>query len=309
MTNYRIQGLNAIFPEKELVEINKKQVQALSVLSYFATSLFDKYTVDDVLWDITENCISRLGMEDCVIYLLDTKKKLLTQKAAYGNKNRGRRKILSPIVIPMGKGIVGAVAKSGKPEIISDVSRDFRYIVDDEQRNSELCVPLILNKKVIGVIDSEHSQKSFFNDYHLFIFELIARLTVKKLNHLLNKNPSGFTDDNIYYNLCSELLQKERLYRNENLSQVDIAAKISISPGYLSRIINQVGGCSFSDLVNRHRVEEVKHNLIHPDFSQYTIESIGYEAGFNSKSAFYTAFKKHTGLTPVAWRKSAGCGK
>jgi len=86
LTNYRIQGLNTIFPEKELVEINKKQVQALSVLSYFATSLFDKHNVDDVLWDITENCISRLGMEDCVIYLLDTEKKLLIQRAAYGNK-------------------------------------------------------------------------------------------------------------------------------------------------------------------------------------------------------------------------------
>src|SRR5690606_41097020 len=64
------------------------------------------------------NCISRLGFEDCVIYLVDEEKKLLKQKAAYGPKNSRAFEIVNPISIPFGKGIVGDVAQSGKPSVI-----------------------------------------------------------------------------------------------------------------------------------------------------------------------------------------------
>lgn len=151
------------------------------IINYFAISLFGQNTVDEILWDLTKNCISKLAFEDCVIYLLDEQRNMLMQKAAYGPKNPKDFSIHEPIEIPMGKGIVGSVAYYGKPEIISDTSLDSRYIQDDTFRYSEIAVPIILNGKVIGVIDSEHSERNFFNDWHLRILNLIASLCANKI--------------------------------------------------------------------------------------------------------------------------------
>jgi AraC-like DNA-binding protein len=302
-TDYRVRGLNRIFSKKELLGISESPSHIISILSYFATSLFDKNKVDEVLWDITENCISKLSLEDCVIYLIDEDKKLLVQKAAYGNKKKGERKILSPITIPIGRGIVGHIAATGRPEIVDDVTQYSRYILDDKQRGSEITVPMVMNKKIIGIIDSEHSEKSFFNTYHLFLFELISQLTVKKLMHVMQNSKSSLTNDNAYYKQFCQLLEKEKIYRDENLSLSAVAERLNISANYLSQLINTLSNNNFPELINRYRIEESTQRLTHPDFANYTVEGIGYESGFNSPSAFYSAFKKHTGVTPTQYRK------
>ncbi len=132
------------------------------ILNYFATSLYGKNTVEDVFWDIAKNCISKLGLQDCVIYLNDETRRILIQIAAFGPKNPAQYEIFNPIEIPVGEGIVGTVAITGKPEIIKDTSKDSRYIVDDVRRLSEITIPIFVDGKVFGVIDAEHSKKNFF---------------------------------------------------------------------------------------------------------------------------------------------------
>ena len=145
-------------------------------MNYFATSLFRQTSVDDILWDVTKNCISKLHFEDCIVYLHDPVRNVLVQKAAYGPKNPGQFEILNPLEIPVGKGIVGAVFEKGLPEIIPDTNKDSRYIEDDRHRNSELTVPIIYQGKKFGIIDSEHSRKNFFSDKHLQVLSTIASL-------------------------------------------------------------------------------------------------------------------------------------
>jgi LytS/YehU family sensor histidine kinase len=137
--------------------------------------------VDDILWDVAKNCIGRLQFEDCVIYLVDEKRNVLVQKAAHGPKSPGKNEIYLPIEIPLGKGIVGSVAMSGKGEIIGDTTMDPRYILDDQLRYSEITVPIISHGKVLGVIDCEHSQKRFFTSKHLSILTTIASLCANKI--------------------------------------------------------------------------------------------------------------------------------
>jgi two-component system LytT family sensor kinase len=150
-------------------------------INYFATSLFGKNTIDEIFWDVTKNCISHLNFEDCVIYLVDDERRVLVQKAAYGPKNPKDYEIYEPIEIPLGKGIVGSVAVSGIPEIISDTATDPRYIVDDDMRHSEITVPIIYQGKVLGIIDAEHHEKGFFQSKHLFILNTIASLCANKI--------------------------------------------------------------------------------------------------------------------------------
>lgn len=172
----------------EIEEINQQLQQQIvlrkesgETINYFASSLFGKNTIDEILWDVAKNCIVRLRLVDCVIYLVDEDRKVLVQKAAFGAKNPGQFHIKDPIEIPLGKGIVGSVAVKGVAEIVNDTSKDDRYIVDDETRNSELAVPLVVQNKVIGVIDSEHPDRNFFTLHHLESLTTIAAICASKI--------------------------------------------------------------------------------------------------------------------------------
>lgn len=158
-----------------------EELEIERAINYFATSLVNQNTVDEILWDVTKNCIARLKFLDCVIYMVDFDRDVLVQKAAHGPKNPRSYEIYQPIEIPVGKGIVGSVAKSGKAEIIRDTTKDSRYIRDDDVRLSEITVPIISNNKVIGVIDAEHPRKNFFKPRHLRILTKIATLAAGKI--------------------------------------------------------------------------------------------------------------------------------
>lgn len=303
--SFQIQRLNKIFTSTELKSLQESQYDVTGILSYFASSLFDKHRVEDVLWDITANCISQLNLEDSVIYLVDSYKNILVQKAAYGNKHQGERKILSPIEIPFGKGIVGTVGKTCQPEMVNDLSKDKRYLEDDLQRSSELAVPIIFEGELLGVLDSEHSQKNFFEEKHLLFFQLIARLTATKLRQVYKKTSCGITNDNIYFKELTRLLEKEKIYQNPELSLASVANRLSISSTYLSQLVNKLTDYNFSDFINIYRVKDAELKLLCDDFNQYTIVGIGLESGFNSKSVFYTAFKKHTGKTPSDYKSKS----
>jgi AraC-like DNA-binding protein len=82
----------------------------------------------------------------------------------------------------------------------------------------------------------------------------------------------------------------------------DIAKELGVTPNTLSHLINDYLGKSFSIYLNEFRIEEAKKILVTNE--QFTIEAIGYEAGFNSKSSFFATFKKFTKTTPAAYKKA-----
>ncbi|QLG45335.1 helix-turn-helix domain-containing protein [Costertonia aggregata] len=301
--NFQVQRLNRIFTTSELQSLQESQHDITGVLSYFASSLFDKNKPEDVLWSITGNCISQLNLEDCVIYILDKNTNTLAQKAAFGNKQAGHRKILSPLEIPLGKGIVGSVAKTGIPELIQDLANDKRYIEDDMPRMSELAVPIVHEGIILGVLDSEHSEKGFFEEKHLLLFQLIGKLTAAKLNQISKKATISISNENVYFKELSRLMEKELMYQDAELSLSSLSERLNISVTYLSQLVNTISNQNFSDFINQYRVRDAELKLTSPSYSNYTILGIGLEAGFNSKSAFYSAFKKHTGITPSEYRE------
>ena len=96
----------------------------------------------------------------------------------------------------------------------------------------------------------------------------------------------------------------EKLYLNPNLSLESLALELKTNPSTLSKIVNNYSKNSFSDFINMFRVTYAKNILLNKKFDAYTIISIGLECGFNSKSTFYTAFKRFSGETPVNFRKN-----
>lgn len=96
----------------------------------------------------------------------------------------------------------------------------------------------------------------------------------------------------------------QKNYLNSELTLDLVAENLNISKTYLSKMINKELKMGYSDFINSLRVEEAKMYMKNSEFENYTLVAIGLEAGFNSKSAFNNAFKKHTGLTPSEFKKS-----
>ena len=198
--------------------------KALELIQSFTLSLTAAKTIDEICWELTKNVIAHLGFEDCVVYLFDSTKQVLVQKAAHGPKNPEHLDILNPITIEPGDGIVGSVFSSGKSEIISDTSKDSRYIVDDEMRLSEIAVPLLSRGKAIGVIDSEHSEANFYTNKHLTILSTLASITankivetkafsqLEKLNNELQSNQDSLIEKNLQLKTLNQQMD-ELVYR------------------------------------------------------------------------------------------------
>ena len=165
----------------------------------FTTAVIDTESVDEVLWLLTDDIVQDLGFEDCVIYLMDEVRSKLVQKAAYGNKKSDTGEVLNPIELDLGEGITGRCAAEQRPILVHDVSKDPSYVLDDKGRLSELAVPILSGGAVIGVIDSEHSSKNFYNSQHVATLKALSsiittryensrdlRESEAKLRHLAN---------------------------------------------------------------------------------------------------------------------------
>ena len=164
------------------VQISPKEIE--EILLHFSNSMTELETEDEILWDMVNNCISILGFEDAVVYLLDEHDDYLEQKAAIGPKNPNGKEIVNALKIKVGEGITGQVAATGLPIIIEDTRNHPSYIQDDAFRLSEIAVPILLEGKVIGVIDSENSQPNYFTNQHLKILLAVASIYAGRIAHL-----------------------------------------------------------------------------------------------------------------------------
>ena len=99
-------------------------------------------------------------------------------------------------------------------------------------------------------------------------------------------------------------VEDQKLYLDPYLSLESLAKSLELSAGYLSFLINNYSTDNFSDYINKMRINQVKLLIRDPEFINYTIVAIGLESGFNSKSTFYKAFKKFTGMSPVEFKKN-----
>jgi AraC-like DNA-binding protein len=103
-----------------------------------------------------------------------------------------------------------------------------------------------------------------------------------------------------YERLCG-LVKDEKFYQNPNLKIGDLSSRLGISTRNTSSLISTFHEGNFYDFINTFRIEEAKRMLKEDD--RLTMLSILYDAGFNSKSVFNSAFKKIVGETPSSYRK------
>lgn len=110
-------------------------------------------------------------------------------------------------------------------------------------------------------------------------------------------------ESQILYQRLEKIMIEKALYKNPNLSLKDLSEEINISSHQLSQFLNNNLRKNFTSFVNEFRIQNACEIITSND--KLTLESVGYDVGFNSKSTFFAAFKKHTGTTPLNYQLQA----
>lgn len=95
-----------------------------------------------------------------------------------------------------------------------------------------------------------------------------------------------------------DIMEIKELYKNQELSLEILSKEINVKPYLISKCLSEIFNKRFNDFVNQYRVKQVQLLLKDQENSKYTLLSLALDAGFNSKSSFNRAIKKHLGISP-----------
>src|SRR5256712_5808082 len=139
-----------------------RQARTLLLLNEIARELTSILNLDQLLKRIAELLSRLIDYQMFSILLLDTTGEKLQHRFSL----RFRENIQLKHDIPIGEGVVGYAVQHKEAVLVSDVTKDSRYILLNPETRSELAAPLIYKDKVIGVLDLEHTRRGFFTEDH-----------------------------------------------------------------------------------------------------------------------------------------------
>ncbi|MCE7991175.1 MAG: helix-turn-helix transcriptional regulator [Roseivirga sp.] len=121
----------------------------------------------------------------------------------------------------------------------------------------------------------------------------------------ISYNTSPLQDDNLAGMVQKVLkyLETQKPYTEPGFDLNRLSQELGLPRHHLSEVLNKGIGKSFYELINSLRVKEAIALIESGKLSQLSVEGLGYEVGFNSKSAFFTHFKKITAMTPLQYQK------
>lgn len=109
--------------------------------------------------------------------------------------------------------------------------------------------------------------------------------------------------DNIAQEL-HRLMNEEKVFKNPDITLSSLSNELNIKPYITTKCLNLIFEKKFNDYINTYRIEELKILLQDSKNEKYTLLSLAFEAGFNSKASFNRAVKKLTGKSPSELKSS-----
>lgn len=164
-------------------------------------------------------------------------------------------------------------------------------------------------------LSDANSLKNGFGISFIFIFYLGYFATKQKpiyVKEVINqsenkkyyKSEIKIDEIELLYTKLLDVLEKEKPYLEPNISLFNLAKILSISSHSLSQVINSKSEMNFFELMNTYRINEFIRKIKNGENKKFTLISIAYDCGFNSKSTFNRVFKMVTGQTPSKYIKS-----
>ncbi len=121
---------------------------------------------------------------------------------------------------------------------------------------------------------------------------------IKEEERQLQKDASIEED----YRQLLQYLGKDKVYLQNSLTLKGLALMLGKSPHRLSELINKKSGKNFNDFINTYRVAYIQERLKNKiEWQHLKLEALGKEAGFKSRSSFFSVFKKHVGISPTVY--------
>ncbi len=112
-------------------------------------------------------------------------------------------------------------------------------------------------------------------------------------------------EENGIFDSVDVLIKQSKCFKAEDFTVGDLAKMLDIPPQKLSRVIKYKTNDNFNTFINSYRIEEIKAIMLDPDNAKgFSVEGLGQEVGFKSRSTLYTAFKKMEGCTPGDFMKN-----
>ncbi|PKP22074.1 MAG: hypothetical protein CVU05_05390 [Bacteroidetes bacterium HGW-Bacteroidetes-21] len=145
------------------------------------------------------------------------------------------------------------------------------------------------------------NQSAVFSDLN---YELASTEDLKVVKTKYAKSQIKKEEVALFSQKIKQCIEQDKLFLVSNFNIKDLSDKTGISIHSLSQVINQEFNMNFFEFINSYRVKYAKTLLIRSDYSNQSIESIGYDSGFGTKASFYTCFKKHTSVTPANFRNN-----
>ncbi|MEO0185528.1 MAG: HD domain-containing phosphohydrolase [candidate division WOR-3 bacterium] len=171
----KVQGVMGIATDitehKELTIELSRMVRELYLLQQVSQELSSILDLEILLQHIVRRLRDTLNYERAAVALIDERNNELVMRAA---EKPYSKKIQLRLRLKLGEGITGYVARTGKPYIANDVSKNHYYRVFDKKTKSEIAVPLKIGEKTIGVINIESYEKNAFDEKDLELLTLVA---------------------------------------------------------------------------------------------------------------------------------------
>lgn len=241
-----------------------KEEKYLDIINQFALGLLSQSTIKETLWSVIDNVVSRLDFYDCAIYLLDESKENLIQVASQAYKNKSPKEN-SAAFIKVGTGIVGKVAQSKMPVITNDTSLNENYIPDDQWRFSEITIPIIHEDELIGIIDSEHPEKNFFQPVHLNILTTIASMVAIKVTQARHLETLVVREKrfDLIYSSTNDLIfliavESKGIFRCESVNRAYLELTDKKKEDVVGKTIHEIWDAARADRILRYFRQAIK---------------------------------------------------
>lgn len=148
------------------VDRQNRTLKTLSMVSQEFSSILD---LDELLGKIAGSIRDLIYYDAFSIYLVDAERRLLRHRFSVRYDQR-----VTLDNIPLGKGITGASAEARSTIRVMDTAKDPRYIASHPEIRSEIAVPLIVQDRVVGVLDLECERLGSFTDDHENTLSVLA---------------------------------------------------------------------------------------------------------------------------------------
>ncbi|MBY0573063.1 MAG: diguanylate cyclase [Undibacterium sp.] len=207
--------------DPEMVALRERNA-VLNTLSDFAIALLHLTSADEVLTYTANEVVSKIGLDDCVIYLWHPASQRLVQRVAFGHKSSTHGELNNPLRLRLNEGIVGRAAMQRKTMLVNDLSKDPDYVFDMLRAGSELAIPIIHFDQLVGVIDSENSNSYFYTDSHIQILTAISSMVASRLvqTNLISQLESSIAEleyarrvQNVIFNIASLTYEDDDFFK------------------------------------------------------------------------------------------------